>query len=193
MRGLGLNYFGKRFYDSEIGRWVGCDPMGQFFSSYAYAGNGFNTINAFDPDGADMWVEGASKGEPKGHLSVCVGNPYGDYKSYSFGVNGNVNSEHFLEGEVYIDQTGGGQIQQYVRTTAQQDKLVSFLLDRKVGNTDSYSPWNTCRTFSLNTFVFMKSLFGADNYSQIPQRETSENPSDVPSVPFSTIPSTDPE
>src|SRR3989339_1596332 len=72
VRGLGLNYFGKRFYDSEIGRWVGCDPKGQFFSSYAYAGNGHNPIGSTDPDGAKIRFDNNASPEFKAEFARAV-------------------------------------------------------------------------------------------------------------------------
>lgn len=47
--GEGLYYFGKRYYDAEIGRWTSVDPMGQYVDAYLYGGN--NPANRIDPDG----------------------------------------------------------------------------------------------------------------------------------------------
>jgi uncharacterized protein RhaS with RHS repeats len=44
-----LFYFGKRYYDAEIGRWICIDPAKQFFDGYNYTGG--NPINLTDPDG----------------------------------------------------------------------------------------------------------------------------------------------
>ncbi len=46
---IGLHYFGARFYDASIGRWLAPDPAGQGFSPYAYAGN--SPLVMVDPDG----------------------------------------------------------------------------------------------------------------------------------------------
>jgi RHS repeat-associated protein len=45
----GLLYFGARFYDPEIGRFITQDPAKQDLNWYAYCGN--NPINRVDPDG----------------------------------------------------------------------------------------------------------------------------------------------
>ena len=50
----GLNYFGARYYDGDIGLWVGVDPMRQFASPYLYAGN--NPVRMVDPDGRESTV-----------------------------------------------------------------------------------------------------------------------------------------
>jgi len=47
--GIGLNYFGARYYDPELGIWVSTDKDMQFFSPFNYCGN--NPINNVDYDG----------------------------------------------------------------------------------------------------------------------------------------------
>lgn len=46
--GMGLNYFGWRYYDPAVGLWISLDPKEQFWSGYAYSSNPISTI---DPDG----------------------------------------------------------------------------------------------------------------------------------------------
>ncbi len=55
--GIGLFYFGARYYDADVGRWVSTDPAEQFWDLYAYAGNGFNPISAIDSDGNQLAVD----------------------------------------------------------------------------------------------------------------------------------------
>ncbi len=47
--GAGLDYFGARFYDSEIGRFLEPDPAWQYSSDYVYGGN--DPLATIDPDG----------------------------------------------------------------------------------------------------------------------------------------------
>jgi len=52
----GLSYFGARYYDVEIGRWLSVDPLaGKYpsLSPYIYCLN--NPLNRFDPDGERPW------------------------------------------------------------------------------------------------------------------------------------------
>ncbi|NLE00741.1 MAG: RHS repeat-associated core domain-containing protein, partial [Fibrobacter sp.] len=57
--GEGWYYFGVRYYDADVGRWISTDPAGQFFDLYAYAGNGFNPIIATDPTGSILKIQGS--------------------------------------------------------------------------------------------------------------------------------------
>jgi RHS repeat-associated protein len=45
----GLYYFGARFYDPEVGRFISVDPACQGLNWYSYCGN--NPVNRIDPDG----------------------------------------------------------------------------------------------------------------------------------------------
>jgi RHS repeat-associated protein len=47
--GTGLTYFGVRYYDARIGRWLVVDPAGQYWSPYVYCGN--NPVKFIDNDG----------------------------------------------------------------------------------------------------------------------------------------------
>ena len=49
-----LDYFGARYLDPMLGMWISVDPMRQFASPYLYAGNGYNPVNAIDPDGNEI-------------------------------------------------------------------------------------------------------------------------------------------
>ena len=49
--GTGLN-FGKRYYDPLVGVWNAVDPQLQYWSPYAYSGNGLGVINGLDNDGS---------------------------------------------------------------------------------------------------------------------------------------------
>ncbi|MHB2226945.1 interleukin-like EMT inducer domain-containing protein [Calditrichota bacterium LG24] len=53
---LAWYYFGARYYDPEVGRWLSVDPMGYktpYLSSYNYVRN--NPLNRFDLDGREDW------------------------------------------------------------------------------------------------------------------------------------------
>jgi RHS repeat-associated protein len=71
---IGLTYFGRRYYDPSLGRWLTPDPMHQGFSPYVYCGN--NPILMVDPDGQFWWIAGIVIGAYiSGALSEDHGNP----------------------------------------------------------------------------------------------------------------------
>ena len=67
----GLLYFGRRYYDPEIGRWLTQDPLGMVDgpNTYVYALN--SPINYIDPNGLDVFVIGGPIMQPP-----VVGPPY---------------------------------------------------------------------------------------------------------------------
>jgi RHS repeat-associated protein len=48
--GEGLYYFGKRYFDADIGKWTSGDPKPQYYDYYNYCGG--NPTNRIDPNGA---------------------------------------------------------------------------------------------------------------------------------------------
>ena len=50
--GMNLYYFGARFYDPEIGRWISTDPADEFWDAYSYTGG--DPIHLIDPEGTDV-------------------------------------------------------------------------------------------------------------------------------------------
>ena len=144
----GLYYYGYRFYDPNTGKWVNRDPIGELggLNLYSYVYN--NPIRYIDRDGLDVWLEGPSGKEPSLHQSVCVGNPNGKYDSYSFGMNG----EGFLGAEVYTDDTLGGPIDKYKKTTPEEDKALKDKLDKELGKKGTYGWDDICRSYSQRKF-----------------------------------------
>lgn len=74
---IGLHNFRARYYDSDLGRFLGVDPQGQFASPYYGMGN--NPVMMVDPDGELAWfvpiiigglvntaIQGATKGFDNG-------------------------------------------------------------------------------------------------------------------------------
>jgi hypothetical protein len=139
-----------RYYDSSTGRFLLEDPIGFDAGTNFYVYARSNGVKFNDPFGEDVWLEGPSGSEPQGHLSINVGDPNGNYDSYSFGVNG----DPWFGGEVYRDVSHGGDILPgyYRRTTPDEDALIRSMLERQLGNKAPYRPWNTCRNFSQKQF-----------------------------------------
>ncbi|MBQ9225814.1 MAG: RHS repeat-associated core domain-containing protein [Fibrobacter sp.] len=70
-----LDYFGARYLDPMLGMWISVDPARQFSSPYLYAGNGYNPVNAIDPDGNETKLSVDENGKiMKGMNRVDDGN-----------------------------------------------------------------------------------------------------------------------
>jgi RHS repeat-associated protein len=153
----GLLRFGSRDYDPVVGKWTRPDPAlfrggSANFREYA---NG-DPINYMDPTGRDIWIEGASGNEPAFHQSINIGDPMGEYDSYSFAINGG--------GTVYEDTDMGGEIEHYFKTTPDQDERAIAELLSSVQSDDQmwYGP-NTCRSYSQEKFdQFRQELNGTE-------------------------------
>jgi RHS repeat-associated protein len=67
--GIRLNYFGRRYYDPEVGTFTSTDPAEVFWNSYSYCGG--DPVNYIDPDGSNpiigFWI-GAAFGAATGAL-----------------------------------------------------------------------------------------------------------------------------
>ncbi len=87
---LGLYYFGSRYYDGQLGRFISPDPANQYFSPYIY-GNG-DPLSGIDPDG-ELFFE----------IALVVGLIVGAYLGASI-ANGNFNPAqwHWAAAETWV-------------------------------------------------------------------------------------------
>lgn len=177
--------FGARDYDAEIGRWTAKDPIlfsGGDTNLYGYAFN--DPVNLLDIKGTDVWIEGPSGDEPKGHLSINVGNPLGVYTSYSFALSNKL----FFEGKVYRDTVLGGAIldDYYLVTSNGGDSKINDYLKAQLGDQEVYTPWNTCRTYSRKQFNNIADLFPSQPASAPKRNISNEDKSVLVPFPFSS-------
>ena len=157
-------YNGYRYYEPATGRYLQPEPAYQSpetVINYAFAGYPLNPytyalsspLRVVDPTGRDIWIEGWSGNEPPGHLSLSVGDPLGEYTSFSFGSQ---NGKIIGPGEVYIDKSGPGLIDaaHYIKTTHEEDKQVIDELMNLIGITpDTYFiVTNNCRHWTQQKF-----------------------------------------
>ena len=147
----GLYNFRARWYAPTIGRWLSKDPIGLEggLNLYAFCGN--NAVNFVDPQGLAIWIEGPSGSEPTNHQSINIGNPFGKYRSYSYGTDLTINLKNYLEGQPYKDTEKGGVIEMYKETTPCQDAAFERFI-KKLNEKSTYGIDDTCRTWSQRNF-----------------------------------------
>ena len=181
----GLNQNWNRDYDPLTGKYIESDPIGLAggVNTYSYVRN--RAVSLTDPRGLDYWIEGPNPDEPAGHQSVCVGDPLGTYRCFSFGVNGNC----CLQAAVYEDDKPGGPIlpSAYRKTNGAEDYAILNILAKQLSTKGQYSPWNTCRNFSIQQFLALaRAGFGTPTVP--PNRPVPQgSPSVSPPFPSSTI------
>jgi RHS repeat-associated protein len=97
--GVQLDYFGGRYYDAQVGRWISADPADQFFDKYNYCGD--NSINEFDPDGRGgygdgmlPWIQAEYGGAPLPSLTTT------GYVFYGVGIAATASA--FLQPEILL-------------------------------------------------------------------------------------------
>jgi RHS repeat-associated protein len=94
------DYFGARYYDSRIGRWLGVDPLldeYQGLSPFSYVAN--NPLNSIDPDGRAFNLLAGAIGGVVGFAAGTLANAFDQYsktgdvdwkKAVNYGVGGMV-------------------------------------------------------------------------------------------------------
>jgi RHS repeat-associated protein len=179
---LSLQYNRARWYDPATKRWMSQDPLGFDAGDsnlYRYV---FNSPQCnVDPSGKDIWVEGPSGSEPWGHRSLCIGDPNGEYKSYSFGsVSGAGWDLRAWVGAVYEDTEKGGAIisDYYLKCSPETDKKLQAKYDNMIGDEDWYVPCvNTCRDWTYGQFEAIEDDLGDDvKHVDPPDRVPKGNP-----------------
>ena len=154
----GLYYYGYRFYDGGLQRWINRDPIGEMGGENLFTFVEQSPISVVDSMGLDVWVEGPSGDEPAGHQSICVGDPNAEYSGYSFGATG-VGLKNGLQGTIYEDVEKGGKIVdcKYYSTTPEVDAIIrnklDDLVDKEANNRYPYRAINAnCRNWSQKQF-----------------------------------------
>ena len=123
---------------------------------------------AVDPNGTDVWIEGANENEPLGHQSINIGKPDGPYNSYSYGADGAISASLPVKGgRVYKDVESFGPIDpmSYKETPRWLDRAMVQSLEKAVSDDRKNPKYYTflrgnCRKFSQETFDTYLTHFG---------------------------------
>jgi RHS repeat-associated protein len=156
--------FGARDYDPTVGRWTSKDPIlfgGGQANIYVYVNN--EPVNSLDPGGLDVWIEGPSYGEPAGHLSLAVGDPNGDYRSFAYGMDTPATFAWpaGVHGSVYEDTRLGGTVQGYMKTSSAEDQEIIQNLKSLVGGPNPFTSNGACYTFGNTCRDFTREVWAA--------------------------------
>jgi RHS repeat-associated protein len=150
-----LTRFGARDYDALTGRWTAKDPIGfAGGDSNLYRYSFDNPVNLIDVSGLDIWLEGGSPGrEPYFHQSVSIGDPLGYYDSYSFGIAKDLSGKNRF-GTVYLDDVGGGEVLEFLKTSKKQDAIARNMIFKSwdKDSDNMYSPNSNCIAYSNDKF-----------------------------------------
>lgn len=165
----GLVAYERRFYSPAQGRFTSRDPIAEDggLNLYGFVLN--DAINAIDKYGLDIWLSKGGSNQTGSvenlHLNINVGNPYGNYDSYSFGATSRF---AFLnpfadDGIVYknYNRTDTPVWDKYLFTDENQDKTARKILEDWVGEEMGYQLiGGTCRSFCKDMFEFFEEDLG---------------------------------
>jgi RHS repeat-associated protein len=164
----GLCYYGFRWYDPNLQRWINRDPIGENggINLYEFVGN--DPVKYVDPLGLDIWVGGRGP-----HQNINVGDPNGTFSSYSFGLDSRWAMLNPLRtGVIYLDDPPRCPKLQYgyLKTTPKEDAMAKAVLDELIDCRMRYGlPYGNCRTFSQDMFGFFKEQF-PNRYIKPPEK-----------------------
>lgn len=132
----------RRQLTPQLGRFNARDPKTYVDGPNMNEALASNPVRYFDPFGQDIWIEGASGEEKELHRSINVGDPNGEYDSFSFGADSTGSYLKFWKdnGGVYVDGEHGGRISpdRYIKTDAETDRRIAQVFRRMVGERGRY-------------------------------------------------------
>jgi RHS repeat-associated protein len=158
-------YYRARYYDAAVGRFISEDPI-SFKAGDAnlsrYVTN--NPTNHTDPSGLDVWIEEAGEEQMIGHRKIVVGTRGSESDRFAITFGPNVVPFVVTQGLVQRDSLTGGSRGRYLITTPKQDVEIIRYLSSLVGRKGLYvATGYNCRTFSDNTFDYIKKTWGLTN------------------------------
>jgi hypothetical protein len=111
----------------------------------------------------DVWIEGPNYNEPAGHLSIAVGDPNGDYRSFSYGADEprTYAWPAGVAGSVYEDEELGGVVEGYLNASPEEDQQIIWNLEQLVHGPNPFTPNGGCYTFGNTCRDFTREVWQA--------------------------------
>ena len=107
--GLNWDYFGARYYDAVVGRWLGVDPSAARFASYTPYNYSLNSpLALIDPDGREPVKRGIGSAQQVGKFLSRI--PVSSESTLLLGLDNNTNPFFTRKGSRvrYVPTTNGG-------------------------------------------------------------------------------------
>jgi RHS repeat-associated protein len=162
----GYDYFGGRYHDAALGRFMQIDPMAEnyyFMNSYMSMGN--NPLLLVDPDGRDIEMFYRKPESDFGHIAIrIVDNETGEVRAtWSFGPSDDASllsiflgkdvEGHQVEGtiEEYLEKNGYEALTGKLITTREQDDKLVKVIEEEKAKKKKYNLYeNNCSTTAIS-------------------------------------------
>jgi RHS repeat-associated protein len=145
----GLIYFGARYYDPKVGRWITRDPLGMVDGPNVYVFVRNNPVNWIDWLGLDVVVLNDSDGANGfGHNGIAVGNDSTgwDYYSQDGPRAGGGHHIHYNSYEELMNAQGGRYDRSHrITATPEQDQRMRDSAESNLHNPYSANPFDPDR------------------------------------------------
>lgn len=153
--GLGLVYFGARYYDLEVGIWTKTDPFNQYMYPYAYGGG--NPLNGIDPNGM-FWYntedEETKKWREEFERTGQNSDFWEDYWDITYNPDIYIDKKAWLGSNIYGKE---GEECQWMETQLNEmDKYPASWLEGKIDENYLASAKTLGKTAMKNTLIYSK-------------------------------------
>jgi RHS repeat-associated protein len=142
----GLCYYGYRFYDLFLQRWLNRDPLGESSGLNLYRFVGNNPISTLDPDGRDVvYLLDPAVLRGADHAAILIGNDQDGWHYFSFGMG----QCWFIPGPAWRDNL------EYIGFNS----FAAARQDIRLARYQSYARWHTDSSADKNAIAEMRKWF----------------------------------
>jgi hypothetical protein len=163
-----VHYYGYRYYNPELGRWIRRDPIEESGGVNLFGFVGNTPFSLIDTDGRDVFIVGSGTNDVKFHQKIVVTYIEGGQEkelALSFGISQGWRNRLLIfwpwsnNGGVFVDECGGPKIKKITLTNEESLEVRDLFLDMA----DMPSHYNArcqCRKFSQYTFKLLADHYG---------------------------------